>query len=153
MDCTVGGPGVLVQTNLSWSVTDERNELISPCCHTSVRYMGMVIWLVIIQTVSTRDPNWEKCWQSGSETIWASGSQRKCQAVSSFHRYFHNFLVGACASLYKHWKFAGFQQNQWCPNFDKHFHKNHFHKYTAWIFFSRCQCLPLAPPSILVWSE
>jgi len=41
-------------------------------------------------------------------------------------------LVQACTSLYKHWKFASFQWNQLCPNFDKHFHKNYFRKYTAW---------------------
>jgi len=82
------------------------------------------------------------------QTLWV-GIFSSCISIFTI---FLLVLVQAFTSLYKHWKFASFQQNQLCPTFDKHFYKNYFCKYIARKNFSRCQCLPLAPPSIVVWS-
>ena len=48
-----------------------------------------VIWLVVSQTVSTRDANWESAWQSGSETNQLPSSHNSHVNNASMHQHQH----------------------------------------------------------------
>jgi len=74
-------------------------------------------------------------------------TENKSETLSFTTKFTSVFLHNSCQCLYKSQKFTSFQWNNLCPNFDKHFYKNYFHKYTAQKKNSRCQCLSTLSPS------